>query len=270
MPEQTKMVDLTVEETSGVDHPAHLVEGWLVAKAASDEEAAALLDHLTGSSHEESDMPDDTKAAEKDAQIEALTEKVDDLTKSLEAVTEERDAALAAAKSEEPAGEDGAIDPDVEKSLPESVRVALAKAREDAEAARAEAREVTEALEKARIEQADRDMIAKASGWTNLGIDAKDVGKSLRRLKDTDDDLFKQVESMMSSLSEQVRVGALFSQRGPANKGTGPGSAHDEMRALAKAKVEAGEVATVEQGMTKVARENRELYERYRAEKQEV
>lgn len=31
-----KMVNLSIEETSGVDHPAHLHEGWLVMKAAGD------------------------------------------------------------------------------------------------------------------------------------------------------------------------------------------------------------------------------------------
>ena len=30
----TKMVGLQVSETSGVDHPAHLTEGWVVIKAA--------------------------------------------------------------------------------------------------------------------------------------------------------------------------------------------------------------------------------------------
>lgn len=33
-----KMVNLSIEETSGVDHPAHLHEGWLVMKSASDED----------------------------------------------------------------------------------------------------------------------------------------------------------------------------------------------------------------------------------------
>ena len=30
-----KMTDLIIEETSGVDHPAHLHEGWLVVKASN-------------------------------------------------------------------------------------------------------------------------------------------------------------------------------------------------------------------------------------------
>lgn len=33
-----KMVNLSIEETSGVDHPAHLHEGWLVMKAASEDD----------------------------------------------------------------------------------------------------------------------------------------------------------------------------------------------------------------------------------------
>lgn len=39
-----KMVNLSIEETSGVDHPAHLHEGWLVMKAADDD---ALLKAMT-------------------------------------------------------------------------------------------------------------------------------------------------------------------------------------------------------------------------------
>ena len=39
MPNTKKLVDLEIEETSGVDHPAHLYEGWLVRK-----DTAAVLD----------------------------------------------------------------------------------------------------------------------------------------------------------------------------------------------------------------------------------
>lgn len=38
-----KMVNLSIEETSGVDHPAHLHEGWLVMKAASSEDVDKAL-----------------------------------------------------------------------------------------------------------------------------------------------------------------------------------------------------------------------------------
>lgn len=35
-----KMTELVIEETSGVDHPAHLHEGWLVIKASNTESLA--------------------------------------------------------------------------------------------------------------------------------------------------------------------------------------------------------------------------------------
>jgi hypothetical protein len=41
MPRTRKLVDLEIEETSGVDHPAHLYEGWLVRK-----DSAAVLDEV--------------------------------------------------------------------------------------------------------------------------------------------------------------------------------------------------------------------------------
>jgi hypothetical protein len=45
------MTDLAIEETSGVDHPAHLREGWLVMKSADGVEGAlnAILKHGGGS-----------------------------------------------------------------------------------------------------------------------------------------------------------------------------------------------------------------------------
>ncbi len=39
-----KMVNLAIEETSGVDHPAHLHEGWLVMKAADPDSVVKAMD----------------------------------------------------------------------------------------------------------------------------------------------------------------------------------------------------------------------------------
>lgn len=44
MARRTKLADLMVKETSGVDHPAHLHEGWLVMKS---EDLDAALDEVT-------------------------------------------------------------------------------------------------------------------------------------------------------------------------------------------------------------------------------
>ena len=45
MPKSTKLSELIVEEASGVDHPAHLHEGWIVMKSTELDEA---LDSLSG------------------------------------------------------------------------------------------------------------------------------------------------------------------------------------------------------------------------------
>ena len=53
-----KMVNLAIEETSGVDHPAHLHEGWLVMKSADESEVQRVLDE---SLTEEEIMPENTQ-----------------------------------------------------------------------------------------------------------------------------------------------------------------------------------------------------------------
>ncbi len=53
MPNTRKLVDLEIEETSGVDHPAHLYEGWLVRK-----DSAAVLDEVLTEVRDESQTTD--------------------------------------------------------------------------------------------------------------------------------------------------------------------------------------------------------------------
>jgi len=55
------MVNLSIEETSGVDHPAHLHEGWLVMKSASESEVQRVLDKSL--TEEDSNMEETTTTA---------------------------------------------------------------------------------------------------------------------------------------------------------------------------------------------------------------
>ena len=61
------MVNLAIEETSGVDHPAHLHEGWLVMKSADESEVQRVLDETL--TEEDSNMEETTTTAT-DAQVE--------------------------------------------------------------------------------------------------------------------------------------------------------------------------------------------------------
>ena len=80
----TKLVGLTVEETSGVDHPATMREGWLVMKQAG----ATGLRSVPGRLVKNGDTMPDPTAQERMAALtkanEELTAKVDALTKALE------------------------------------------------------------------------------------------------------------------------------------------------------------------------------------------
>ena len=54
MPQSTKLTELTIKEASGVDHPAHLHEGWMVMKSEDDLDSA--LDQITEPDSQENNV----------------------------------------------------------------------------------------------------------------------------------------------------------------------------------------------------------------------
>ena len=68
-----KMVNLAIEETSGVDHPAHLHEGWLVMKSAEESEVQRVLDE---SLTEEDSTMEDTSTTATEEQVVNPTEEL--------------------------------------------------------------------------------------------------------------------------------------------------------------------------------------------------
>jgi hypothetical protein len=74
-----KMVNLSIEETSGVDHPAHLTEGWLVMKSADESDVQRVLDESLNreDSPMEETVKEQTEETPKDeATVEASAETV--------------------------------------------------------------------------------------------------------------------------------------------------------------------------------------------------
>ena len=70
MAKATKMVRLAVDETSGVDHPAHLSEGWLVMKSANAEEIEAVIDSITETTiTKEDSVSDESTVVTEDAVV---------------------------------------------------------------------------------------------------------------------------------------------------------------------------------------------------------
>ena len=251
-----KMANLVIEETSGVDHPAHLHEGWLVMKSADESEVQRVLDETL--TEEDSTMEETTTAAT-DAQVEKAEMTLEDAMKKiaeLEGKLSEMEMSKEEDKSESDKTED---EMEYMKSAPESVVKMIEDFKKQAETA-------TEELRKEREAKADADAIEKAKGFSNLNLDAEKVGPALRRLSTVDADLAKSVEEILTSVNAQAESANIFAEIGKSADFTS-GDAYSRMTAMAKSAVEEGNAKSFEQAFANVASSNPELYVQYRNEK---
>jgi hypothetical protein len=297
MPKARKMVSLNIEEASGVDHPAHLQEGWLVIKS-TDSDVSNLLsdltntedsssDRLTQDGTEEEPMPQDeatietpvlaTEVVEKDAladaqaKIKELEAKLGETMKELEKtkkmygnMMDEEDKK----KSMNDKDEDKMKKSDAEeliKSAPEGVQAIVAEMRKAADEATARANAAEEVLLKERDERADAEAVAKAKAWSHLPIEAEKIGPALRRLAGIDVDLAKSVEEMLNAVEAQAESANIFAEIGKSST-PNSGSAYEQLSSMAKAVADTSGV-TFEQAFANAVSENTALYSQYLNEK---
>lgn len=247
-----KMVNLSIEETSGVDHPAHLTEGWVILKQADRAGVAATIAALT---KEDSPVPiDETPEIVTETDV---TEPSEDLAKA-EARIAELEAQVADLTAQLTPAEEETSEDAILKAAPDAVRELIEKARSEADAARAE-------LQKERDAQRDREFVAKAKGWAHLSIDADQFGPMLRRLFDIAPEIAEVIEKALSAADAQAESGAIFTEIGKAAPVIEGGNAYGRVKALAKAAVEAGTYPTVEQAIAGLVAENPDLYTDYLA-----
>ena len=286
MAKATKMVRLAVDETSGVDHPAHLSEGWLVMKSANAEEIEAVIDSLTETTITKEDSVSDestvvtedavvaeapvaeateteSPAEDKDARIAELEAEVEKAKKMPAFMTQGKDESdeeykKRMKKMEDEEEEKAMAKKPMMKSL-ESVEKAFAveKARAD---------EAIALLQKERDERADADAIAKAKNWNNLPLEAEKVGPALRRLSLIDEDLTKSIEGILEAVNTQAKTSNLFAEIGKSVDSSAT-DAYDRLTALAKAAVESGVAPSFEVAMADAALANTDLYKQYLTEK---
>jgi len=286
MAKATKMVRLAVDETSGVDHPAHLSEGWLVMKSANAEEIEAVIDSLTETTITKEDSVSDestvvtedavvaeapvaeateteSPAVDKDARIAELEAEVEKAKKMPAFLTQGKDESdeeykKRMKKMEDEEEEKAMHKKPMMKSL-ESVEKAFTveKARAD---------EAVALLQKERDERADADAIAKAKNWNNLPLEAEKVGPALRRLSLIDEDLTKSIEGILEAVNAQAKTSNLFAEIGKSVDSSAT-DAYDRLTALAKAAVESGVAPSFEVAMADAALANTDLYKQYLTEK---
>jgi hypothetical protein len=250
-----KMVNLAIEETSGVDHPAHLHEGWLVMKSAEESEVQRVLDETL--TEEDSNMEETTTTAT-DAQVEKAEMTLEEAMSKI-ADLEAKLSEMEMAKEEEPKSEKTEDKEDYMKSAPEQVVKMIEDLRKSAEEAKAE-------LQKERDSRADAEAIEKAKAWSNLNLDADKVGPALRRLGSTDADLAKAIEETLSSVNAQAESAQIFAEIGKSADFK-TGNAYERMTSLAKSAVEEGVAKSFEQALADVATKNPDLYSQYLSEK---
>lgn len=265
-----KMVNLNIEETSGVDYPAHLHDGWLVMKSADLSEVQTVLE----SSVSKEDSMSESIESRLDEALELLTkaeERIAELEDGTEEVAKETHASKK--KKKYMAKEDEAMDSsedeeeeeDVMKSMPEPVQKAFETLRKQAEEAQAKADEVTTVLQKEREAHADAEAIEKALGWSHLTLNAQEVGPALRRLAQVDEALAKSVTDVLESVNAQAESADIFAEIGRTT-GTS-GNAFSQLESMAKSAVSEGKASTVEQALADLAVAQPSLYAQYLNEK---
>ncbi len=274
-PRTRKMVNLAIEETSGVDHPAHLHEGWLVMKSASESEVQRVLDKSL--TKEDSNM-EDIKTTE------ATEDKVEKTVEEELAMAQARIAELEAKLAEKELKPEEevvmAMDEDSKKPEEETMKMDSEKKEEEEEYLKSAPRSVvkmitdlkkqadaaTAELRKERIARADAQAVEKAKGWANLNINAEKVGPALRRLSETDSELAKSVEEILSSVNAQAESASIFAEIGKSADFKS-GNAYERMTTLAKSAVEEGVAKSMAQAIADVASKNPDLYSQYLSEK---
>jgi chromosome segregation ATPase len=251
-----KMANLVIEETSGVDHPAHLHEGWLVMKSADESEVQRVLDETLT---EEDSIMEETTTAATDAQVEKAEMTLEDAMKKIAELEGKLSEMEMSKEEKEPESDKTKDEMEYMKSAPESVVKMIEDFKKQAETA-------TEELRKEREAKADADAIEKAKGFSNLNLDAEKVGPALRRLSTVDADLAKSVEEILTSVNAQAESANIFAEIGKSADFT-TGDAYGRMTAMAKSAVEEGSAKSFEQAFANVASSNPELYVQYRNEK---
>ena len=235
MAKSTKLTELTIKETSGVDHPAHLHEGWMVMK--SEEDLDLSLDQII-----EPDSQENTVELNATPEVEEVTEDATEV-----APAEEVEATPVAASV------DGPDQTEVQKEITDL--------RKELELAKEAHREL---IEERELEKA----ASAAHQWAILpGLNPVDFAKVLVRLRAADQEVAKEVEAILSASSVALSEAGVFTELGAEGDEDGAMDAFGRIEKAAQALVDSGEASSVAKGISLVAERNPSLYNDYLNEK---
>lgn len=284
MPRAKKLVNLDVEETSGVDRAAHLHDGFLVMKNASvaNRVKSQLLEALGKSkednltNQEQIDLAVakevgeyEEKVASLEAALSAAQAQAADLAAKLEEIASMQEGEPVEAGYNMDKGEHDEVEMAMNE-MPEEMKKSIRALPKDqaaifAKAFKAQRDEVAKATDEIRKERdirLDAEAITKSKeSFAHVGIDHSVVAPALRRLALTDESLAKTVDGVLAAAESQMSESGLLKEMGTVS--TSSPSVIDEATALAKSLVESGSAKTIELGIEKVLDSNPELAKRY-------
>ena len=222
-----KLEDLEIVEASGVDHPAHLHEGWIVQKST----LTAALDEVADTTTP--DTPD--TGAEMDLETTSIETPVED----------------AEAPPVEAVHLEATEDVEVRKEL-DHLRKEL-----NAATAKADALEDEREMEKATVRVAEWGILPE--------VTTPDFAPVLRSLRSKAPEETVEIEKILDACAQALSEAGIFKELG--SDAESDSDAWDQIEALAKAKVDGNGSATLEAAIGSVAAENPDLYNRYLSER---
>lgn len=247
---QRKMVKIDVVETSGVDHPAHLTEGWVVMKAAN----AADVDALFGTpSTKEPVVAEITQeqydlAVAKAAEAEAKAAEAVAKAEKLEAEKTEL-VAKAAAPVETP--EEAML-----KAVPEAIRVRLEKAEADAKAQREE-------FVKERDARLDSEAVSTSKAmFKSLAVDHDATAPALRKFAAEYPEAATKISEVLKAAEAQLESAGIFQELGKSVD-TQPVTAQEKINTIAKSLRDADPTLSEASSIAKAVEGNPSLFTDY-------
>lgn len=302
MPDQRptrQMIDMEVLETSGVDHPAHGFEGWLVKKSAGPGRLTRLESILRGKIMPitKEDLLKEIAESKVSESVKEFVTKSLDLTDDINAAAELWSSLRTKQEAQDPnvptvdetpdmEAAAGAVLPapapapvaaaagDVFKSLDKETQEALAKATgESPELAKAfegilgVAQKAVADAAAERDARLDDEAIAKSKEmFKNVGIDHEQVAPALRKMAEIDPDTYAVVKAALEAADGQLEAAGMFKELGHSQRAAGAGSAMAKAEAVAKSLVDAGTVKSIPEGVAKAFADDPSLYEQHEKE----
>ena len=240
MPKSTKLSELIVEEASGVDHPAHLHEGWIVMKSTELDEALDSLDEETHTS------------TQGEPEVELQTE--NEVTETVEETVVEEEVVET---TPEPTPVLASVEGPETHSAVEKENTDLRKELDDIRKAHSDLVEERE-LEKA---------IHASSRWAILPeLNPTEFAPVLRSLRAADPESAAKIEQIFDAATVALGEAGVLKELGTDSAPEGE-TAWAQIESQAQELVSSGASDSIAKAVTQIAEEQPELYKAYMTEK---